>query len=300
MNLTLSNTFNLIAREHGAEVTVENVTLFKDEPLQASLSVYIPFSVVKASLSLWEDAPIIAPTHLSPQEAIKNIFGRLNNPTINGDKFQATATINLKALKSKYPQLHNRLINGEPINGSVDMAVKRIKASGIYKNKPYDYIVTEIVQANNYAMLQDTLGACKVNEGCGFNTQAQQNKEGMKMSITQEDLQTSMQKFGEQLQATLTAQLNTALNANIAKPTTITADHVKPCEFNQLVERVTAAEAGGLELTENYTKLQETNKQLNENIKNLTAQLKQLQNNQNGVGLKADDKAKEADLDFSL
>jgi hypothetical protein len=291
MNLTLSNTFNLIAREHGAEVTVENVTLFKDEPLQGSFSALIPFEVLAASLPLWEDTPIIAPTHLSKQEAIKNIFGRLNNPTINGDKFQATATINLEALKNKYPQLHNRLINGEQINGSVDMAVKRIKASGIYKNKTYDYIVTDIVRANNYAMLQDTLGACDVNQGCGFNAQAQQNEEGMKMSITPEELQTSMQKFGEQLQATLTAQLNTALNADIAKPTTITADHVKPCEFNQLVERVTAAEAGNSELKNNYTESQETIKRLNENITNLTAQLKQLQNNQNGVGLTADSKA---------
>jgi molybdopterin converting factor small subunit len=282
MNLTLGSRFNLIAR-NGDKVT-QNVVLFKDEPMQASISAYIPLAVTAASLPLWENAPIIAPTHLKPQEAARNIFGHLSNPTVDGDKFTAAATVDLSLLGEKYPQLHQRLVNGEAVNGSVDIEVIAIKANGNYKGVDFEYFITEIVAVNNYAILQDTLGACSVHQGCGFNVSATNTKEEVDMTNESDGILSEVKGILMELKA-----------AKDERPEKLEVTHIKECEFNDLMGRLSSTEeklATTQETVANlqagYTALKGSYAEVTEENKQLKASLNQLKNNQNGTGVKAE------------
>lgn len=276
----------------GGEIAVNGIILARDLPMNG---FYVSVDLYKASLELWQNAPIVAPTHVEATQ--ETTFGVINRAYAEGGKLKADATIYAGRLKMAYPVLHDRITTGQPVSGSIQIEIDGFITESNYKSRPVQIVATKITNVNHYALLQDEMGACDVIDGCGVNLTAKKQKE---VKMTEEQVKALFDG--------LETKLLTAVNdANQQRSEKLEVNHIKPCEFNKLVERVTATEemaakleASYTELNDNHAVVTEENTKLKEQVKTLTASLAQVKNNATGVNLTASGESEDQPVKYLL
>lgn len=270
-----------ISEANGGEIAVNNIVMAQDLPMNG---VYISPDVFKASLELWTGAPIVAPSHVEV-ETDANTFGKITKAFIDGDKLKANAIIYADKLKAAYPVLYQKITTGQAVSGSISVYVLGFDAKATYKNRQINFIVAKLTDVFHYALLQDEMGACDVKDGCGVNLSANNNRE---VNMTEEQTKALLKAFKDDVVAEVAK-----LQATDGRSEKLDTQN-KPCEFNQLVERVTAnevktanVEAGYTALKASYAEVTEENTQLKSELTTLKATFAQLQNNSTGTSLKA-------------
>lgn len=260
----------LKANKQSGLAEVENIVLMRDVAMHGSLRTYTPPDVLTASVEagIWQNVPIVADNHVWYDDIPSHTVGGLKSAFMDGDKLTANGVVNLDKLLDQYPILYYKLINGEPINGSVAIYFEgELVDNGIYKDKVYDYLVTNITEAEHYAMLKG-VGACSIDDGCGFGVNnSREAKMPDKKPPWLDDLLNEFRQ-GQKLKAS----------------------HITECEQKQLIGRLTAAEG---QLTTNKEAIEklsgelagvlEENKQLKARLSETEASLTQFTNNKAGV-----------------
>ena len=285
MRVSFKHQFNTDSKQTSGMLAVNNIVMSKDFPMNG---VYIPIDIFKASLDLWVNAPVVAPDHVDV-ETEANTFGRITRAFVDGDKLMADAVIDLDKLKTAYPVLYNRIISGQAVSGSIAVWNEQFESVsgepiGTYKNKRFNSLATSITKVYHYALLQDERAACEIKDGCGLiNLSATKTEE---VSMTTEEMKALLEDNNKQLLETA-AKLS-ANQADAKRPDKLDAIQIKPCEFKQLVERVTATEATAEKLQATQTKVAEENEALKTEVLTLKTTIAQFKHNSTGTDVKSD------------
>jgi len=278
MRISFKHQFNTDSKQTGGMLAVNNIIMSKDFPMNG---IYIPIDIFKASLELWTNAPIVAPDHVEA-ETEANTFGRITRAFIDGDKLMADAVVDLDKLNAAYPILYNKIVSGQAVSGSIAVWAVGFETNGNYNNRSFNFITTSITEVYHYALLQDEPGACDIVDGCGVNLSATKTKE---VSMTTAEIQALLDANNKEL---ISVFAKLSANQATERPAKLDVTHVKPCEFNQLVERVTANEATAVTLQAAQAKVAEENESLKTEVLTLKAALAQFKNNNTGTDVKGD------------
>jgi hypothetical protein len=273
---TFRSEIKITANKQNGLVEVENIVLMRDIAMHGSIRSYTPPEVLAASVEagVWENVPIVADDHVWRDDIPSHTVGGLKSAFMDDDKLTAYGVVNLDKLLDQYPILYYKLINGEPINGSVAIYFDgELVDNGIYKDRVYDYLITNITEAEHYAMLKG-VGACSIDDGCGFGVN--NSKEA---------------KMPDKKPPWLDELLN-----EVRQGKKLEASHITECEQKQLIGRLSTAEG---QLTTNKEAIEKLSGELagvlkeNEELKTrlgeTEATLTQFKNNQAGVTSNTED-----------
>lgn len=187
--------------QNGKTYLVAPLSLLVEGVLNGSKGpLFYPSEEILKTYQTWDNIPIVLehPTDNSggplsashPSVWPKAGLGRIRNPQVKGDKLKGEGWFDEERLLKIAPNIHTAILNGEKIEVSTGLFTDNVEEQGNHRGIEYNSVARNH-RPDHLAILQTTIGACSVNDGCGvFNSKKKKpttNQKGVRsMAMSKE------------------------------------------------------------------------------------------------------------------